>query len=73
VRKKNIPNMPATSSSLARKDPDLLRSANSRSGVMGWRARVSVSRNSASSAAATANAPSASPSPQPLAAALMNP
>ena len=45
VRKKNIPNMPATSSSRAANEPTRLTSANRRIGVIGWRARVSVTAN----------------------------
>ena len=73
VRKKNIPIIPATSSSRATKEPDRLTSANSRSGVIGCAARVSLSRNSASSAAATTNEPIAVVSPQPFEAARMKP
>ena len=71
MRKKNIPNMPATTSSRAANEPERARSANSRSGVIGCAARVSFSTNAASSTAATANAASARWSPQPSDAALM--
>ena len=73
VRKKNIPIMPATSSSRATKEPDRLLSANSRSGVIGCAARVSFNRKSASSAAAATNEPMATVSPQPFEAARMKP
>jgi len=63
VRKKNIPNMPATSSSRATKDPDRPTSANSRSGVIGSCARVSIARNAASSTAAAPNEAIATESP----------
>ena len=71
VRKKNIPNMPATSSSRATKEPDRPASANSRSGVIGSAARVSITRKAASSTAAAPNEASVTESPQPLDAALM--
>ena len=65
--------MPATSSRRAAYDPDLLTSANSRSGVIGCGARVSVSRKAASSTIATANEASAARLSQPSDAARMNP
>ncbi len=73
MRKKNIPNIPATSSSRAANEPDLLASANSRRGVIGWEARVSVTTNAASSTMATPNDASATRLPQPSEAARMNP
>jgi len=71
VRKKNMPNMPATSSSRATNEPDLPGSANSRSGVIGCCARVSLTTKATSSTAATAKEPMATLSPQPLEAARM--
>ena len=58
VRKKNTPNIPAISSSRAAKEPDRLASANSRSGVIGWRTRDSMTRKPASRTAAAPNAAS---------------
>jgi len=73
VRKKNIPIMPATSSSRAANEPDRLASANSRSGVIGCEARDSLSRKPASSTTAAPNEASATGLPQPSEAALMKP
>ena len=73
VRKKNIPIMPATSSSRATNEPDRLTSANSRSGVIGCGARRSLSRKTASSAKAITNEAMAVVSPQPFDAARMKP
>ena len=73
VRKKNIPNMPAMSSSRAMNEPARLTSVNRRIGVIGCRARVSVTTNRVSRTAAVPNAASVSWSSQPSAAARMNP
>jgi hypothetical protein len=58
VRKKNTPNIPAIRNSRAMNEPDLLMSANRRSGVIGCLARVSVTTNRAISTAAAPNATS---------------
>src|SRR5690348_14138655 len=73
VRKKNIPNMPAMSSSREMNEPARLTSVNRRIGVIGCRARVSVITNPASRTAARPNATSATWSSQPSDAARMNP
>ena len=56
MRKKNIPIMPATRNSRARYDVARLRSANSRSGVIGDSARRSMRTNAASRTTPTTNA-----------------
>ena len=73
MRKKNIPNMPATRKSRATYEALRLRSAKSRSGVIGSAARLSMVMNRPSSTMPTANAPMVSTSPQPLLAARTNP
>ena len=60
VRKKNIPNMPAMSSSRAMNEPARLTSVNRRIGVIGCRARVSMTTNRVSRTAAVPNAASVS-------------
>ena len=67
-----MPNMPATSRSLATKEPERPTLEKSRNGVMGCRARVSVTRKIPSSTTAAAKAARVRRLPQPLAAALMN-
>ena len=66
-----MPIMPATSSSRARNEPERPRSANSRSGVIGCGARVSLNTKATSSTAPTANEAMPMRSPQPLDAARM--
>ena len=73
VRKKNIPNMPATSSRRTTNEAERLRSVNRRSGVIGCAVRVSIMMKDASSTTAAANAASVIRSLQPLDEALMNP
>src|SRR6266568_5943885 len=71
VAKKNMPNMPPTSSSRATYDAERWVSANRRSGVTGWAACVSAARNTASATSATARAASVVTSDQPAVAARM--
>jgi len=73
VRKKNIPNMVADSSSMFRYAPQRLRSANSRSGITGCRARISIATNTASSTAAVTMASRVPVSCQPCEDARMKP
>ena len=73
MRKKNIPIIPATSSSRARYDADRLRSANSRSGVIGCAARSSMPTKAASSPMPIEKARTVSSPLQPAVAAWTNP
>ena len=73
MRKKNIPNMPATRNSRATYDALRLRSAKSSSGVIGSDARRSSRTKSPIRTMPTANAAMVVGSPQPLLAARTNP